>query len=218
MFRVQNNVPEVYVNESRDFQLLCRTLDLINSGVRFDINTMKNITDTSHCNSRLLQLLSDKLGFFTHENIIDEDLRQILRAFPNIENNKGSILAIEQALYLFMRINQIRTSIYIQIGDGEITVGIQSNVRNTKILQEIFKYIIPTGYIIRYKFYTSQDQILKIQLKEESNFIYIDYNNETEQMAIRLANTIPGETEEEKLKSAIDSTRVVPNKDEKDGE
>ena len=35
MFRVENNVPDVYVQESRDFQLFCKLYDLAFQGSRF---------------------------------------------------------------------------------------------------------------------------------------------------------------------------------------
>lgn len=49
--RLQNNVPEVYVKESRDFQLLCRLYDCILNGVKFDIDSMLNITDSKSCSN-----------------------------------------------------------------------------------------------------------------------------------------------------------------------
>ena len=60
IFRLQSNVPEIYINESRDFQLLCRLYDCVLGGVKLDIDTLENIIDTRSCNSILLQLLELK--------------------------------------------------------------------------------------------------------------------------------------------------------------
>lgn len=39
---MQEMVPEVYCRESRDFQILCRAYDSVLSGVKFDVDTIKN--------------------------------------------------------------------------------------------------------------------------------------------------------------------------------
>ena len=111
--RVQNIVPEVYVNESRDFALLGRLYDCIFQGVKFDIDTMKYATDTYRCSDRILQLLQTKLGFFTDANINGEDLRYILKAFPYIIRNKGSYNAIKEAIYVFLKISNVQSEIFV---------------------------------------------------------------------------------------------------------
>ena len=110
--RTQHFVPEVYVNESRDFALLVRAYDCIFQGVKFDIDSMKYVTDTQRCNDRVLQLLQTKVGFFSEAKINNEDMRYILRAFPYIIRNKGSYSAIIQAVYVFLKISNIRQRDY----------------------------------------------------------------------------------------------------------
>lgn len=47
MFRIQDNVPEVYINESRDFQLISRLYDILFSGTKYDIDSMVNVLDAT---------------------------------------------------------------------------------------------------------------------------------------------------------------------------
>ena len=51
VFRIEKNVPEIYVRESRDFQLFCRLYDCVFDGVKFDIDSMLNVLDTHSCNN-----------------------------------------------------------------------------------------------------------------------------------------------------------------------
>lgn len=157
-------VPDVYVNESRDFQLIARAYDCILNGVKFDIDSMERITDTQSCSNLILQLLQSKLGFFTNIDITDEDLRYVLDAFPTLIRWKGTIKAIKEAVNVFLKINHMKTGCFIQIinkatvpdeSDYTIKIGIESDVRDTSILTEIFKYILPPGYELYYFFYTS---------------------------------------------------------------
>ena len=54
MFRFQDNIPDVYINESRDFQILSRLSDILFSGLKYDIDSMVNILDASLVKDRVL--------------------------------------------------------------------------------------------------------------------------------------------------------------------
>ena len=46
LIRTKNSVPQVYVSESRDFQLFTRVLDFVQNGLKFDIDSIVNVVDT----------------------------------------------------------------------------------------------------------------------------------------------------------------------------
>ena len=94
-FRISEHVPDVYPRKSRDFQLFCSIFDCIFGQLKYNIDSIRDITDTAQCNERLLPLLQTKLGFFTNVKISSDDLRVILKAFPTIVRNKGSRTGIE---------------------------------------------------------------------------------------------------------------------------
>ncbi len=60
LIRLQNMVPEVYPNNSRDFQLFCRLYDCVFNGNKFDIDSILDICDTEYIDSKLLRLLQSK--------------------------------------------------------------------------------------------------------------------------------------------------------------
>ena len=161
-FRTQHHVPDVYVKGSRDFQLFCNLFDCINSGIKFDIDSIPYILDTNQCNERLIPYLQTKLGFWTKEKISAEKLRIILKGFPYAVKNKGSIIGIEQAVQIFLKVINIKTSVHIEIinipqnsteSAYTVVIGTEKYLGDTTILDEILKYIIPAGYGIRYVFY-----------------------------------------------------------------
>lgn len=156
--RLQDNVPEVYVNESRDFQLLCRLYDCIINGVKFDIDSIRFITDTHNCNSRLLDLLKTKVGFFNDKYIFSDDMRLILEAFPYIVKWKGSKKGILEAIRLYLKINKtdVDTELIINEEKCEIEIKIKAPLDNITILDEVLKYIIPAGYTVKYSYYENE--------------------------------------------------------------
>lgn len=151
---MQNNVPETYVNQSRDYQLLCRLYDVVMNGVKYNIDALGNITDNAHIQSNLLSLLQTKVGFFESE-VTDDKLRYLLDAFPYIMKNKGSLKGIEQVLNVYLKMNHINTpvQVFVNTQNCAIIVTIKSNVvLDTKIIEDVMNYVIPTGYSVEYHF------------------------------------------------------------------
>lgn len=175
LIRTQNNVPSIYVDESRDFQILARLYDCVLNGVKYDIDSIKNILDTDRCGSSLLDALCNKVGFKHKYDIAEEDLRYIIKAFPTIIKNKGSLLGIKQCIYVFMKMNNINTNIYVEVDNTvyEVRVGIEHFYTDTRILNELFKYVLPTGYNVEYIFYSSTNTSMSTFAKANARVIVV---------------------------------------------
>ena len=104
MLRLENNTPSIYCQKSRDFQLFCRLYDIAFNSTKFSIDSLQRASSTKECDAVLLELLKTKLGLFTHKESSDDELRQVLQAFPTIVRYKGSERAINLILALYSRI------------------------------------------------------------------------------------------------------------------
>ena len=188
IFRTQNNVPAVYCDESRDFQIFCRLYDAVFNSIKFNIDSIENLTDTSLCQDNVLELLATKLGFFTKETIEPYYYRFILQGFVRAVKNKGSITSIRYAVNLFLKMHHIVTDVSVwyteegtminhtKINDHTIIIGIEAALKNTYILDEIFKYILPVGYGLYIYFYNSINEIETYVNKNEAVLIYVSHN------------------------------------------
>ena len=184
IFRLQNHLPDVYSRKSRDFQLFCNTFDLMHQGEIFSINNIRSILDPMTCPEYLLPHLQKRLGFFTDANITSNSLRIILKAFPTLVKNKGSRKGITQAVIVFLKINNIdkKSSIAITNKDNNgnpmfvIKISTGKSVKNTYILDEILKYIIPAGYRVEYEFYDSADFVTDIIPDDKMELVYATQN------------------------------------------
>lgn len=189
-FRLQEHVPDVYPRKSRDFQLLCNIFDCMNGGVKFDIDSIRDVTNTDLCNERVLNFLQTKLGFFTNKNMNTTTQRLILKAFPYIVKNKGSRKGIEQAIQVFLKTQGVTGNISVntinkqKIVDPKsglnklenvyvIELGIQTKLLDTTILDEILKYIIPAGYIVKYSFYQTYNFDTQTLNSDTINIIFV---------------------------------------------
>lgn len=165
MFRLQNNVPQTYIEQSRDFQLLCRLYDSINNGVRFDINTITNILNPLKVNDRVIQLLATRVGFNIEEETDTNLLRYILSTFPYALKYKGTKKGINYVVSAALKAEHSSDPPIIDIVNESynpnkpeeknpdhftiaihLPVKINTSTQNT--LLEALKYIIPTGYLV----------------------------------------------------------------------
>ena len=138
IFRLQENMPDVYVRKSRDFQLLCNSFDAVFNSVKNDIDSITNVVDTRLCSERLLPLLQTKLGFFTNKHLTATELRIVLQAFKYIVRDKGSRTGIREAIEVFLKVANASNKSRIQIVDNFVSIdGHTSETRpgNTYIVE-----------------------------------------------------------------------------------
>ena len=159
MFRLQNNVPSTYIEQSRDFQLFCRLYDCINNGVQFDISTITDILDPIKVNDRIVKLLATRVGFITDIDIDNTVLRYILSAYPYIIRNKGTRKGIEAAVNAILHAEHSIKAATVEVvnkpaggsNQAEYSVNIYTPIilssKTKKALNELLKYILPVGYI-----------------------------------------------------------------------
>lgn len=169
-FRLRDHVPDVYVRQSRDFQLMCDLFDIVNNGVKFDIDTIIDTSDPLLCRESVLPYLQKKLGFEMDKPIPSDTLRRLLKSFRFVVKHKGSRRGIEEAICLFLNIIYINCNYTIEvinqqnntnpIGPYVIKIELEENVlKNLYILDNILKYIIPAGYVLNYTLNYSLDDI-----------------------------------------------------------
>lgn len=197
MFRLQDNVPEVYVQESRDFQLFTRLYDSVFGGVKFLIDSLQYATSTKECDNSLLELLKTKLGLYTDLQISDTELRYVLEAFPLIMRYKGSYRAIKYILNLFQRIVKENNTTYTcevinkditgAYPDYTIQFRLSQNHKHDDLLRELVRLVIPTGYNVSYEVAEHRDSagtlVLQSTLNVHSNnknYVLEDYISEEE--------------------------------------
>ena len=149
VFRLQNKIPQVYTEESRDFQTFCRVMDTLHGGIMYDISSMQNLTRPLKINDSLLGLYSTKVGFFTNRDIDAKVLRYILAAFPYIIRYKGTLLGVEMATLAVLKAENSpvgATDPLVFSQDYCIYVYTPFKIINKRALEEVLKYVIPAGY------------------------------------------------------------------------
>lgn len=223
MIRLQYRTPEVYSNESRDFQLLERLYDCIYNGLQYNISTMPSILNTKKCRDIMLPLLQTKLGFFTKKEIDNYSLRYVLEVFPLLVKNKGSIKAIKQALAMFLKLTGTYSNITVYytkdgltiesgaaIPENTLILGINAGFQDTLLLDEIFKYLMPVGIGYYFYFYSDININDLITIQENATLLFTSHNiNDLLRDSDLLYHNDLGTSEENRLIGAVDTMTLA---------
>ena len=158
-FRLQDNVPNYYVDESRDFQLLCRVIDVYLKGCLSKSSTIPYQLDLDKCGEQLLYAIANMQGFTTKKYFPPNILRNILKVFPYCIKRKGTKEAIELASYAVLSTDRLIYYIKVQVisrtndGVGDYTIRITCNTQSEYLpyLEELLRFLVPIGWRIEYQ-------------------------------------------------------------------
>lgn len=168
IFRLDDNVPRIYVNESRDFQMLCRLFTYGLNSSKYESETIHYLNSGMLTNDRLLGNLCEKTNFMDGESIKGDKLRYITENFGRLVRDKGAEIGILNSVYLYLTMYNLSTSVYMFIDKDNfiVRIGIKSTVRDIDVLYTILKYIVPIGWIVEIFFYA--------ELKVRQGYYYRD--------------------------------------------
>lgn len=158
-FRLQDNVPNYYVDESRDFQLLCRVIDVYLKGCLSKSSIIPYQLDLDKCDEQLLYAIANMQGFTTKKYFPPNILRNILKVFPYCIKRKGTKEAIELASYAVLSTDRLIYYIDVQVtsrtndGVGDYTIRITCNTQSEYLpyLEELLRFLVPIGWRIEYQ-------------------------------------------------------------------
>ena len=164
-FQLDKNVPNRYVEESRDFQLLCHIIDIyINQAIEKTFD-MRFSLDPQQCRAELLPLLARRMGFITGMHIPDGVLRAICSVFPTCIKMKGTIYAVRLAAHAILGTDEKITLLSV-VKDDNVPerIDIITNVTSANLpyLKEVLRFITPPGIIYSYNFKVKE---VKTELK-----------------------------------------------------
>ena len=170
-FRLEDNVPGVYTDRSRDFQLLCRIIDIYLCGSINRTANMRNQLDLDSCSEDLLWAIAYMQGFTTKKFVPPAVLRNICKVFPYCIKRKGTAEAVRVAAYAVLSVDRLISGIDVTPISGgaeydssstqePYTIYIECNVQSTyqspylRYLDEVLTFILPTGYAPVYRVIT----------------------------------------------------------------
>lgn len=154
MIKVQESVPSIYYNSSRDFQLLGHLFDLVLNSTKTEADLLFNLPLSTNSDDQLLDLMTFTLGLRLNKaKYTSRQLRAICSVAPKMMRLKGSQKAVELLCTALMRADSAEGNFSLILNDTqtELTVYITSYATCRDALQEILPYILPAGMVFKIK-------------------------------------------------------------------
>lgn len=163
-FRLENNVPNIYTEVSRDFQLFCKIFNVYLGANLNRAYTVPYILDVDKCDESLLYALANMQGFVTDKYIPPNVLRSICKVFPFCIKRKGTKEAIEVMSQAVLSTDRLVYRVSVDLVREEIDekrnskavykIYIQCNTTQIgyiPYLKEALRFIIPAGWDVYFK-------------------------------------------------------------------
>jgi hypothetical protein len=154
MIRVQNSVPNVYYDSSRDFQLIGHLFDLVLNATKTDADLLFNLPFSINSDDQLLDLMAYTLGLrLSKEKYTSAQLRSICSVAFKMMRAKGSLESINLLCTALIRADSVAGSFKAEYNPNtvELTVYTTNMTTCKEILREILPYIVPAGIVFNIK-------------------------------------------------------------------
>ena len=157
MIKVYNQLPHIYYNESRDFQVFGRLYETLFNYIKSNIDLIYNLPTGYYSDKKLVQLLAKTLGFQSKHEYITKDLQNLLSIFSYIIKRKGTKEVLEIVSTLLLTSQNLEGKAEVLLEEDEngkqlysVKIIFPEIVNDLELLEDVFNYILPAGYL----FYT----------------------------------------------------------------
>lgn len=165
MIKIQESVPSIYYNSSRDFQLIGHLFDLVLNATKTDADMIFNLPFSTNSDDQLLDLMAFTFGLrLDKTKYTTRQLRNVCSVAPQMMRNKGSLKAVQILCTALMRADDIEGTFLTEVSENgsQLTIYISSIASCKDIISEILPYILPAGMIFNIK----QTQSAKVATQE----------------------------------------------------
>ena len=183
MIVLQKSVPEVYYNQSRDFQSLARAFEVLFNYAKTNVDVLRGLPFSDNLDTKLLNLLAYTLGFATKHNYNEKDLYNVCSTFAKLLKKKGSIDAIDLAIRALLNAQQIsefydKSSIARDLDDKyHLIITLPYGVQDLVLLEDLFDYILPAGFTYSFKFAIRSEDLLGANLGMNLDNKQVEYRD-----------------------------------------
>ena len=148
MIRTKNQLPEYYYKESRDFQFIGRLFDVILNYNKTSIDAMRNNPLSKNIDDSLIDLCALTVGFSSKREYDTDDLKAICTSFNELIRKKGTKSAIETCVEVLLKSKNISDDFNVVISPNmEVEIYVPAKLSDLRLLEDLFAYILPTGFI-----------------------------------------------------------------------
>lgn len=159
MIRTDRLIPGVYYGESRDFQVLGRSFDIMTNMVKTSIDSMAYNSIDPSADANMLSLIALTVGFMPKHIYDNGDLAAVCSSFRELLRIKGTKQSIETALKILLNRQNISVDYDLVTLDADVetnvktynvTIMLPDGISDVILFEDLLEYILPAGWTYRF--------------------------------------------------------------------
>jgi hypothetical protein len=157
MIRLQKYTPNIYYEQSRDFQFIGRLYDVVLNSVKTNADIIRyGLPFNEQSPQTLLDLMTRTLGFKPKHQYSHAQLLAICSVFSEILKNKGTIRAVQLIGEVILRTEGVIGSVACFMLLDDITekelptlrIIVPDKLAEIALFYDLLEYVIPAGCLI----------------------------------------------------------------------
>lgn len=145
MISIKNQVPNIYYDASRDFQILGHLYEVVLNYVKTNADMLYLLPNGIEEDTRATELLATTLGFKLRRNYDKEQLAALVSIFPQILKTKGTITAINLAGNALVKASGVPGEFSTELENHVLTIKIPIELSDITLFVDLLPYILPFG-------------------------------------------------------------------------
>lgn len=145
MINIKNQLPNIYYDASRDFQILGHLYEVILNYVKTNADMLYLLPNKLEADTRTTELLATTLGFKLRRNYDKEQLAALVSIFPQLLKIKGTQQAIDLAGNALVKASGVPGTFSSEIEDHVLMIKIPIELSDITLFIDLLPYILPFG-------------------------------------------------------------------------
>lgn len=145
MININHQVPNIYFEASRDFQLLGHLYEVVLNYTKTNADMLYLLPNGIEADTRTTELLATTLGFKLRRNYDKAQLAALVSIFPQLLKIKGTQRAVNLAGNALVKASGVPGMFSSEIKDHVLTINIPIELSDITLFIDLLPYILPFG-------------------------------------------------------------------------
>lgn len=145
MINIKNQIPSVYYDASRDFQILGHLYEVVLNYVKTNADMLYLLPNGIEEDTRATELLATTLGFKLRRNYDKAQLAALVSIFPQLLKVKGTLKAVNLAGDALVKASGVPGAFSSEIENHVLTIKIPIELSDITLFIDLLPYILPFG-------------------------------------------------------------------------
>ena len=145
MINIKDQVPSIYYDASRDFQILGHLYEVVLNYSKTNADMLYLLPNGIEADTRSTELLATTLGFKLRRNYDKEQLAALVSILPRLLKIKGTLKAVNLVGNAMLKVSGVTGSFDSKIEDHVLTIKIPIELSDITLFLDLLPYILPFG-------------------------------------------------------------------------